>query len=408
MSKIIYKASELRRPLKLMLPTSESKKSNYAKKVYVSITENKDEMGLLLQTRQVGFMLSLFKGVVQSELQHEEQTFDIVTGTVIVKVDSKELDCALASFGTQSIVMELHDDGCISIANEQNSQVVVKGVPSSYTAQDVMAAWADDADIMGACSVKVPVDKLATALMPATKITVMPGNNSDMKGVHLHMHRDEHTRQHTLQVVGAHTQAMFVDEIPLGDTTDDVRPISCTIMPDAATRLREALLSEIDHVEEGGGLQSVMMMETSDGELGVYCGDWAMQLNLQEICRADCTERLGMPGKNVFEMDRVRLMQALSGLKLMGESEAYLSFADSEVVIEGESQAHKGERTMVVACQRYGAGEELTRHKYPISPLVTMLSAACAAQNNKTVKLMTDADDKTVCVQCEEFNVFVV
>lgn len=395
MSKVQFKASELRGPLKLMLPTSDSRKSNSAKRVTVCITETKDEVGILYQTVQVGFALSLFKPIALKGGDAEEQPFDITVGERVCCVETRELDRALASFASQSVTMTLEDDGSICVEGDTGSRVKVQGMRVGETAERLMQTWAEDADTFARDARRTPIVELADALLPATRIVTLPGNASDMKGVHLHFGPEEGIR-----IIGAHTQAMFVHG--KAEQEDDDAYI---IMPDAAKRLREALLREMDG--DDACRKEAMVLLAAYGRLAVCCGHWMMELTTVDICHAECDSYMEMPGQNVFEADRVALMQALDGLRMMGETECYVTFLGDALHLEGEAPTHRGERTLTVPCTRYGTQDELPRRKYPILPLTIMLSAASAAENAKTVKLLTDLDDHMLCCECEEYRVFV-
>jgi len=426
----------------MMLTTSESRNNNNAKRVLVGITQDKTCYGLVLRTEQVGFNLQLFYPIVEMGLQDEEKCFDISPDDLLCNVDTRELDRALASFGTQVVRITLTEKE-ITLKNDQDSCVIVRGAderqmllpldgaPMRKKRASTLACDIDS-DAISSQACKVSLLELCNAILPAAKITTMAGNSGDKRG--LHVHRPPYPLKgetsyigdvatnsctDTLRVVGAHNDAVFVYEsdvttkapLPLeGAGGEAIGEAVCSIIsPDAAKRLRELLVGELagEVDSEGHCKKEVWMWQVGDLYLKVCCGNWLMSIDLLDICETDCQAYLDMPGKNVFEVERVPLLQALNGLRMMGETEVYMTLGDKQISLEGEAQAHKGERVLNIACQRYGEDEQIPVRRYTILPMITMLSAASAAESNKVVKLMTDADDEVLCLKCEEYNLFV-
>lgn len=438
MSTILYKASELRKPLKMMLPTSESKNSNSAKRVYVGLTSDKKCYGMVLRTEQVGFLCQMFYPIVEIGTQDEMKVFDISPDDTLCLVDTKALDRALATFGTQDVrititesqvTVENSEQSCVLVRSADTRQLTLPLDGTQTIRRASTMACSIDSDNISKMAVKVPLVDLCNALLPAAKITTMAGNTGDKRGIHLHIEGAMSSEQSAtaemrlreksglnLRVVGAHTDAVFVYEgmkVEMNDNAADgfvTLRDGAIISPDAAKRLRELLISELNggaDEKSGSAVKEVWMWLAGDMYLCVCCGDWLMMIEPLDICETDCQAYLDMPGKNVFEAERVRLMQALNGLRLMGETEVLVTLQDDCIRLEGESQAHRGERVLVVSCKRYGEHEQIPVRKYAIVPMITMLSAASACENNKIVKLMTDLDDNVMCLQCEEYNVFV-
>lgn len=399
----------------MMLATSESRNNNTAKRVLVGITHDKTCYGLVLRTEQVGFNLQLFYPIVEMGLQDSEKCFDITPDDLLCNVDTKELDRALASFGTQVVRITLSEKE-ITLKNEQDSCVIVRGADERqmtlpldgepvYKKRASTMASDIDSDAVSRQACKVSLLELCNAILPAAKITTMAGNASDKRGLHVHVDAE------AMRVVGAHNEAVYVHECEgcVSKSDADVVPINAIISPDAAKRLRELLMDElVGEVDDKGSCKKeVWLWQVGEMYLKVCCGNWLMSIDLLDICETDCQAYLDMPGKNVFEVDRIPLLQALSGLRMMGETEVYMTLGDKVISLEGESQAHKGERVLNIACQRYGEDEQIPMRRYPIVPMITMLSAASAVKNNKVVKLMTDSDDDVLCLHCEQYNVFV-
>ena len=439
----------------MMLPTSESRNNATAKRMWLGITYNQDSYGLVMKTEQLGFSTRLFFPVVKMGTQQETEAFDITPDDTLCLVETRELDAALATFGSQSVTLTVTEQQ-VCIENEQQSRVVVRTLrnrqlslpldvdgaekPEAHAMACAASRMVDADDVKG--FVRLNLQGMVNALLPATKVTTMAGNMGDMKGVHIEtltpaspvMGRSAAADSAvTLRVVGAHEKALFVYEDKAACTcnwheessADDSTlrgssprpngrglgrgslPVSCIISPDVAKRLRDMLAAEmLDGMDDKGVCHKELWMRNLGGLLEVCCGTWFMCVTALDICGTDCQEYLDQPGKNCLEVERTKLLQALNGLRTMGETEAVLTLGSRAIVIEGEQAAHKGERMLKIPCERIGV-EELPERVYAIAPMITMLSAACAAENSRKVKLLADADDKVLCIRCDEYNVFV-
>jgi len=320
-----------------------------------------------------------------------------------------------------------------------------------------------DWDALGHDGIHLPLVQLCNGLYPAIKVTTMGGNTSDRRGVHIETRTwppqpptfdsfqnvgGDNTAEQTPQpdilpfdkskggeyaadskaesyqsskmmmtIVGAHADAVSVYETefdasgaclasnsPLGET------VGAIISPDSAKRLRELLLTVISECGDGKGgcLKDVLVWQAGEEMLYVGCDNWLMTINLLDICATDCSEYLDKPGAYVVEVERTALSQKAAGMKLMGETEAYVKLETEHVYLEGENLQHKGERVLVLPCKHYGMQEDIPTRKYRLEPVITMLSAASASQDNKVVKLMADLDDDVLCLQCGEYNLFVM
>jgi len=465
MSEVMYKASELRRPVRMMRAEGESRKNNDAMRVTVGITNNKDTYGMVLRTQQVGYRLDMFYPFVKMETQKDTEAFYIKPDETTIQVQTEELERALASFGTQDVLIVLSESEII-LENEQGSRVVVRNArPRQLTlpisgmetvAQASHMASSVDWDALGHDGIHLPLVQLCNGLYPAIKVTTMGGNTSDRRGVHIRTWPPQpptfdsfqnvggdNTAEQTPQpplggeytaegqaesrvescingkmmmtIVGAHADAVSVYETefdascagshsPLGET------VGAIISPDSAKRLRELLLTVISECGDGKGgcLKDVLVWQAGEEMLYVGCDNWLMTINLLDICATDCSEYLDKPGAYVVEVERTALSQKAAGMKLMGETEAYVKLETEHVYLEGENLQHKGERVLVLPCKHYGMQEDIPTRKYRLEPVITMLSAASASQDNKVVKLMADLDDDVLCLQCGEYNLFVM
>ena len=435
----------------MMLPTSESRNNATAKRMWLGITYNQDSYGLVMMTEQLGFSTRLFFPVVKMGTQQETEAFDITPDDTLGLVETRELDAALATFGSQSVTLTVTEQQ-VCIENEQQSRVVVRTLrgrqlslpldvdeQTVHKAHDMACAasrMVDADDVHG--FVHLNLQGMVNALLPATKVTTMTGNMGDMKGVHIETlpltppwregGATANGRGGTtaaLRVIGAHEKALFVYEdetactyfcndsslrgsTPLPQGRGEGESLCAIISPDVAKRLRDMLAAEmLDGMDDKGVCHKELWMRNLDGRLlEVCCGTWYMCVTALDICGTDCQEYLDQPGKNCLEVERTKLLQALNGLRTMGETEAVLTLGSKAIVIEGEQAAHKGERMLKIPCERIGV-EELPERVYAIAPMITMLSAACAAENSRKVKLLADADDKVLCLRCDEYNVFV-
>ncbi len=455
MSHLIYKASELRRPLKMVRTEGESCKVSEAKRVAVGITHNGKEYGVVMRTRKVGYQLQLFYPIMEMGVQDETQMVDIVPGDEMVVLDARSLDRALATFGTQDIFIDLNEQR-LRLANDMGSFVELEGVvsrqlelpfagmPQRSVASSVASGI--DADVLGSEAVQVSALALCNALLPARGVTTMGGNRGDMKGVHIKTlpltppWREGGATANgatagakvALRVVGAHEKAIFVYEdeeacagwgyedtsandpnlrgsspLPTGRGLGRKSSIGAIISPDSAKRLRELLLNEVagDQDEKGLSGKRVWLKQLGEEYLLACCGNWMMRIDLEDICQQDCDEYLQKPGTIVYETRRAALLQVVSGLLLMGETEAYVTFDSDCLWFEGESLQHRGK--LRVDGQRYGADVELPLRKYALKPMQIVLSAAAVAEGNKNVKLLADPDDTVLGIECEEFMGFV-
>lgn len=418
MSRLTFKASDMRRPVKMMLPTSESRNNATAKRMWLGITYNQDSYGLVMKTEQLGFSTRLFFPVVKMGTQQETEAFDITPDDTLCLVETRELDAALATFGSQSVTLTVTEQQ-VCIENEQQSRVVVRTLrnrqlslpldvdgaekPEAHAMACAASRMVDADDVKG--FVRLNLQGMVNALLPATKVTTMAGNAGDCRGVHLHVHEDPDTHAKQLQVIGVHNDdAVFVHETAL---EEDAVWEDAIISPDVAKRLRDMLAAEmLDGMDDKGVCHKELWMRNLGGLLEVCCGTWFVCVTALDICGTDCQEYLDQPGKNCLEVERTKLLQALNGLRTMGETEAVLTLGSRAIVIEGEQAAHKGERMLKIPCERIGV-EDLPERVYAIAPMITMLSAACAAENSRKVKLLADANDRVLCLRCDEYNVFV-
>ena len=402
----------------MMLPTSESRNNATAKRMWLGITYNQDSYGLVMKTEQLGFSTRLFFPVVKMGTPQETDAFDITPDDTLCLVETRELDAALATFGSQSVTLTVTEQQ-VCIENEQQSRVVVRTLrnrqlslpldvdgaekPEAHAMACAASRMVDADDVKG--FVRLNLQGMVNALLPATKVTTMAGNAGDCRGVHLHVHEDPDTHAKQLQVIGVHNDdAVFVHETAL---EEDAVWEDAIISPDVAKRLRDMLAADmLDGMDDKGVCHKELWMRNLGGLLEVCCGTWFMCVTALDICGTDCQEYLDQPGKNCLEVERTKLLQALNGLRTMGETEAVLTLGSRAIVIEGEQAAHKGERMLKIPCERIGV-EDLPERVYAIAPMITMLSAACAAENSRKVKLLADANDRVLCLRCDEYNVFV-
>ena len=436
----------------MMLPTSESRNNATAKRMWLGITYNQDSYGLVMMTEQLGFSTRLFFPVVKMGTQQETEAFDITPDDTLGLVETRELDAALATFGSQSVTLTVTEQQ-VCIENEQQSRVVVRTLRNRqlslpldvdeqtvHKAHDMACAasrMVDADDVHG--FVHLNLQGMVNALLPATKVTTMTGNMGDMKGVHIEMrtlspsspYRERSAAANgrggttaALRVIGAHEKALFVYEdetactyfcndsnlrgsTPLPQGRGEGESLCAIISPDSAKRLRELLLAEVagEQGEQGLSNKKVWLKQLGEEYLVVCCGQWLMRIDLEDICQQDCEELLNKRGTHVYELKRTALLQAVNGLLLMGETEAFVTLADDCIWLEGESQAQRGK--LRVDCQHYGMDASIPVRKYALKPMAVMLSAACVAENNKNVKLLADPDDEVLGIECEEYMVFV-
>lgn len=392
----------------------ESCKINEAKRVAVGISHNGREYGVVMRTKKVGYRLQLFYPIMEMGVQDETKMVDIEPGDEMIVVDARSLDRALATFGTQDVHIVL-DERRLRLTNDLGSYVELESaasrqleLPLAGMAQKPVAssvAAGIDADALGSEAMQVSAMALCNALLPARGVTTMGGNRGDMRGVHVHASRSE--TEACLRVVGAHEKGIFIYEDEQSSFKADETPVSCIISPDSAKRLRELLLAEVagDQDEKGVSHKRVWLKQLGEEYLVVCCGQWLMRIDLEDICQQDCEELLGKRGTHVYELKRTALLQAVGGLLLMGETEAFVTLADDCIWLEGESQAQRGK--LRVDCQHYGMETAIPVRKYALKPMAVMLSAACVAENNKNVKLLADPDDEVLGIECEEYMVFV-
>lgn len=392
----------------------ESCKINEAKRVAVGISHNGREYGVVMRTKKVGYRLQLFYPIMEMGVQDETKMVDIEPGDEMIVVDARSLDRALATFGTQDVHIVL-DERRLRLTNDAGSFVELESaasrqleLPLAGMAQKPVAssvAAGIDADALGSEAMQVSAMALCNALLPARGVTTMGGNRGDMRGVHVHVSRSE--AESCLRVVGAHEKGIFIYEDEQSSFKADETPVSCIISPDSAKRLRELLLAEVagDQDEKGVSHKKVWLKQLGEEYLVVCCGQWLMRIDLEDICQQDCEELLSKRGTHVYELKRTALLQAVGGLLLMGETEAFVTLADDCIWLEGESQAQRGK--LRVDCQHYGMETAIPVRKYALKPMAVMLSAACVAENNKNVKLLADPDDEVLGIECEEYMVFV-
>lgn len=443
----------------------ESCKVSEAKRVAVGITHNGKEYGVVMRTKKVGYQLQLFYPIMEMGVQDETQMVDIEPGDEMVVLETRSLDRALATFGTQDVHLDLTERRLL-LSNDQGSFVELQsvasrqlelpllGMPRKSVASSVASGI--DADMLGSEALQVSALALCNALLPARGVTAMGGNRGDMRGVHIKTLPPQTLSPQTLspaspcrersatangvtagakvalRVVGAHEKAIFVYEdeeactgfgyeetsagdpnlrgsspLPLGRGLGRESSIGAIISPDSAKRLRELLLAEVadEQNEKGTSHKRVWLKQLGEEYLVVCCGNWLMRIDLEDICQQDCEEYLQKPGTIVYELKRAALLQVVSGLLLMGETEAYVSFGNECLWFEGESQQNRGK--LRVDCQRYGADVELPLRKYALKPMQIVLSAAAVAENNRNVKLLADPDDTVLGIECEEFMGFV-
>ena len=431
----------------------ESNKVSEAKRVAVGISHNSKEYGVVMRTKKVGYQLQLFYPIMEMGVQDETKMVDIEPGDEMIVVDARSLDRALATFGTQDVHIVL-DERRLRLTNDLGSYVELESaasrqleLPLAGMAQKPVAssvAAGIDADALGSEAILVSALALCNALLPARGVTTMGGNRGDMRGVHIKTlpltppWREGGATANgatagakvALRVVGAHEKALFVYEdmaactcnwheessaddsnlrgsTPLPQGRGEGESLCAIISPDSAKRLRELLLAEVagEQGEQGLSNKKVWLKQLGEEYLVVCCGQWLMRIDLEDICQQDCEELLGKRGTHVYELKRTALLQAVNGLLLMGETEAFVTLADDCIWLEGESQAQRGK--LRVDCQHYGMDASIPVRKYALKPMAVMLSAACVAENNKNVKLLADPDDEVMGIECEEYMVFV-
>lgn len=395
----------------------ESSRNNDAKRVYFGITHNGKEYGNVLMSEQVGYKVQMFYPIVEMGVQDDANIADIEPGDELCLVCTRELDRVLASFSTQTVVIEVTEQR-VKVTNEVGSVMVVRSaasrqleLPLCETACKRVAttlAHGVDAEQLGSDALRVPVMALAGALLPARNLVTMAGNRPDQKGVYLSVKSDG--SRTSLRVTGVHEKGVFVYEndkeaVSSGNLKEE---IACVISPDAAKRLRELLCAEIASGSDEKGVchKEVYMKMFGYEHLDVCCGNWMMHIDAIEICDIDCEGYLNMEGKYMFEVKRSALLQVCNGLLLTDETEAYVTFDKDKILFEGEDSEHRGERVLAVECTRYGITDDLPLRKYAIRPMAMMLSAAGAAENSKTVRIISDGED-VIGLECEAYKVFV-
>ena len=405
------KANELIPLAGSLTPTIESKGDALAQHMLLALTNKGNQYIVMGKSIQVGSTTTRVLPLVQKDVQDGAQPYELQPGEEVVMVETRRVHQALSGFGAAIVTFKL-DNGNVELESEEGSKIIVKGQPCMedgrpVTASQMVAEMEQMEQEIERQAIAVSLLGLSVGLPAAIRMAMMPGNTSNMRGVTMHIATDEHTGSQSLHIVGAHQQAMYVYEASLPMLKG--AELDVTIMPESAKRMLELLKAGLDDAldKDGGCKKDVLLCpRLEEGVLLVKGDDFVMELKLMDFVPRHCEELMAMPGKNVIEVDRIPLLKAVQGLQKMGETECRVSFGPETLTMEGEVKEYRGERTFRLPCQRYGADEELQQRKLPLQPLSIMLSAASAADAKK-VKLLVDAEEDTVCLQVDEFNLFV-
>lgn len=411
MTQVKIKAKEMMPLAGSLTPTIESKGDALAQHMLLALTNKGNQYIVLGKSIQVGSTTTRFLPLVQKDVQDGAHPFELQPGEEVVMVETRRVHQALSGFGA-AIVTFKQDNGNVELESEEGSKIIVKGQPCvedgrPVTASQMVAEMEQMEQEIERSGIGVSLLGLSVGLPAAIRMAMMPGNTSDMRGVTMHIATDEHTGSQSLHIVGAHQQAMYVYEVSLPMLKG--AELDVTIMPESAKRMLELLKAGLgDAMDKDGGCKKDVLLcpRLEEGVLLVKGDDFVMEMKQMDFVPRHCEELMAMPGKNVIEVDRIPLLKAVQGLQKMGETECRVSFGLESLTIEGEAKEYRGERTFRLPCQRYGADEELQQRKLPLQPLSIMLSAASAADAKK-VKLLVDADEETLCLQVDEFNLWV-
>lgn len=200
MSKLIYQASSLRAMVKQMLPGTESKNISDSNFCVLSIMQRRvpgsnveDEVQHLLyaETQQPTFCIGLGMVLTTNDVESDDE--------LALKVLTRDLDCALASFGQRMVCLRLLETGIVELSSATVDEDGLQSAPepvrmvrmrgeldTPLVLPDAMKI-ADISTMQAGDDMAILQDKtwLLEGLRTAVDIASTRGNGLKMQGVEL-------------------------------------------------------------------------------------------------------------------------------------------------------------------------------------------------------------------------------
>jgi len=199
MTQLTYQATSLRSLVKLMLPSAESKNFSESQMMSFGIEEQnvKGSDGSMMH-QHVLYAESThptFLLLVSSVLATDEVESDGVT----LRVNSRDLDSALSSFGQQMVTLRRNEQGCLVLTSrpavDENDREIAP--VKTITVQAEVDNMYELPQHTGGLAVLTSMMPLLDGLKSAVGIASVRGNRLDMQGVRITLSPE------SLQIEGA-------------------------------------------------------------------------------------------------------------------------------------------------------------------------------------------------------------
>lgn len=382
MTKLNFSASCIRALVSQLKSSSENKAYEEAQYMNVALRMLDGVPTLQMTTQQPTFGLTLRMplldrdGAEQGDMQVEAQT----DGEHQWRVRTAELDKALSGCGQMTTLMEMRDDGTITLNTGRNLLTVA--------GECCPMAMAEDTEFRQGCT--LGIDPLLNGVKTAMEMAAVKGNDLEKSGIHLVISPRE------LRIEGANPIALVVtgydsqvwSKAPEGEHRDVVLTV------DAVRHLLRSFSSY--------GAERVTL-EAREDVLVATSGQVVMESDLQPVNYFDSKLTSCISYTSGFQTSRHELLLALRSMRAIGEKQVQMKVFANALTLHHVDATRTTCRTNL-ECMPLTAVQEMPESTYPIAPLISALASSLTAEK---ATLKYHGSDCPLCMEVGDTKLFV-